>query len=34
MPFVLSAVGIVFLVGGAYILVEGASRIAFAFRHF
>jgi cation:H+ antiporter len=31
MAFVISAVGIVFLVGGAYVLVEGASRIAFAF---
>jgi cation:H+ antiporter len=31
MAIIYSIVGIIFLVGGAYVLVEGASRIAFAF---
>jgi len=31
MAIAFSIVGIIFLVGGAYVLVEGASRIAFAF---
>lgn len=30
-PAILVVLGIIFLVGGAYVLVEGASRIAFAF---
>jgi len=30
-PFVLVIIGLIFLIGGAYVLVEGASKIAFAF---